>query len=234
MKKNDICLLIDASNAWIALGLHSDTISYEKRLHAPREGFTALFPLLEDLLKEADVKKPDWIACLYGPGSFTGSRISTGTARNLAQLWEIPVLGLNSLASYIYALPVRKKSPVAVMLDAKQKKVYAGMTLPDASESKLLELTGEDIEPGLFIEKLPDECVAYCDSPGTIAGYINESTALSVELLELPPPETGSFYEFALYSGGIEAAGSYNNLMPLYLRSDPAHQKYPEGYNRNH
>ena len=106
------CLVLDTTNGWMIVGLFRETIDGKKMslqkeicLRTKREASTRLAPTIQNLLQilqENGLEKPDWIICAIGPGSFTGCRIGVGTARNLAQLWDIPVLGLDSLAYYCY------------------------------------------------------------------------------------------------------------------------------------
>lgn len=93
-------LLLDCSNSWIIVGLQIEGKFYGIPRHAPREAFRLLPGMIEVCLKQGGIKKPDQIACVRGPGSFTGTRLAVATARNLAQLWQIPVYACDSLSYY--------------------------------------------------------------------------------------------------------------------------------------
>ena len=107
------------------------------------------------------------------------------------------------------------------------------MVRGDETESKFLRITGVDTDPESFLASLPAGCKVFADDPETVTGYMESKTTTNMELIKLPPLKAKAIYEFALLAGGKTKAGSYENLTPLYLRSDPAHQKYPEGFNRN-
>ncbi len=83
----------------------------------------ALLPSVELILKEARLKKPDYIAVGLGPGSYTGLRIGVTVARTLAWTWEVPLLGICSMTGVAYGAGPRR-CPVAIVLDAHQKEVY--------------------------------------------------------------------------------------------------------------
>lgn len=232
---NKTCLVLDTTNMWITVGIFGKGRDMGKTIEAPRESFTKLYPVIREMLEGADIKRPDWIACVRGPGSFTGSRIGVGTARNLSQLWEIPVLGLDSIGFYVYSIKdlAKQEDPVAILLDAKQKRVYAGWMTNRSDPAAYREIVPLDDNPLHFISMLPENCEIFADDPETILGYMDESSAAGRHIERLPSPDARYLYDFALSQGGIEEAITWDRLEPFYLRTDPAHQKYPDGYNRN-
>lgn len=76
------------------------------RGHAER-----LMPLLDQLL---DGRRADSILVGCGPGSFTGVRVGIAAAHGLAIGWNVPLLGLSTLA--LIAAGVPGEDPVAVAL----------------------------------------------------------------------------------------------------------------------
>lgn len=76
------------------------------RGHAER-----LMPLLDRLL---DGRRADSILVGCGPGSFTGLRVGIAAAHGLAIGWDVPLLGMSTLA--LIAAGVPGDGPVAVAL----------------------------------------------------------------------------------------------------------------------
>lgn len=70
-----------------------------------------LMPLLERML---DGRRADAILVGCGPGSFTGLRVGIAAAHGLGIGWDVPVLGLSTLALIAAGLP--GEGPVAVAL----------------------------------------------------------------------------------------------------------------------
>src|SRR5690606_21856521 len=80
-----------------------------------------LFPLLEELLVEADLGWRDLsvIGCGIGPGNFTGIRISVAAARGLALSLGIPAIGVSATEAAAHGLP----RPCRVALPARAGEV---------------------------------------------------------------------------------------------------------------
>jgi tRNA threonylcarbamoyladenosine biosynthesis protein TsaB len=83
-----------------------------------------LLPSVEDLLKQAGLRRPDYVAVGIGPGSYTGLRIGVTVARTLAWTWECPLLGIGSLTALALEAGWQAR-PVVTLVDAKQGEVYA-------------------------------------------------------------------------------------------------------------
>ena len=83
-----------------------------------------LLPSVEDLLKQAGLRRPDYVAVGIGPGSYTGLRIGVTVARTLAWTWECPLLGIGSLTALALEAGWQAR-PVVTLVDARQGEVYA-------------------------------------------------------------------------------------------------------------
>lgn len=118
----------------------------------------------ENLLKQIDLLLADasWLladldllAAVNGPGSFTGLRIGVATVKGLAQVLDLPVIGISSLQMLAMNLPLCPL-PICSFMDARKKEVYtqrfrwtaegpvassAAQVLPPAAA--LQQLTGE-------------------------------------------------------------------------------------------
>jgi len=85
-----------------------------------------LLPSVENLLKQAGLRRPDYVAVGIGPGSYTGLRIGVTVARTLAWTWECPLLGIGSLTALALEAGWQAR-PVVTLVDAKQGEVYAAI-----------------------------------------------------------------------------------------------------------
>jgi tRNA threonylcarbamoyl adenosine modification protein YeaZ len=227
----EITLVIDATNRWIIVGLFGDGLELAAAVEAPRESFRRLLPMIQDLLRQSGRSRPDWILTAVGPGSFTGIRISLSAARDLAQLWNIPALGVPSPKLYLAELQERygAHAPLAVLLDGKQQRVYAAFAdAPLSIESDPVIL---DVPPADFLKQAPPDTRFFADVPTSIAQYFPaEASSREAARLELlPPASAGAFYRFAQRTHARRHAGSFAKLLPQYMRSDYAHAKYPDG-----
>lgn len=109
-----------------------DTIDHfsENYSHAER-----LNGLLLDLLKQTNtsLKDLDAVAISEGPGSYTGLRIGTSTAKGLCYALDIPLIAINSLK----ALSSEKRGQgmlICPMFDARRMEVYSAIFDADMNE----------------------------------------------------------------------------------------------------
>ncbi len=225
------CLVIDCSSRWIVCGLlshgssGSEVAGPQIRRDAPRESSTRLVIEIRSLIEKAGCR-PDWILCSLGPGSFTGIRIGVSTARNLAQLWDLPTAGIDTLTLYGRAIAEIKPQPFAVMLDGRQKRFYTKAVHRSNSKEvhrePVLDLLPEEFEQNIGLPQV------YCDAP----------LSLKIPGVEVNPiPEEAltarSFLETALSLGLPDPDATWRDLSPMYIRTDPAHAKYPAGFNHS-
>lgn len=87
-----------------------------------------LMPLIDLLFKETNLTLSDVqaIACSIGPGSFTGIRIGIASTKAMAEVLQIPVIGVTSLETLAYLEP-NPQNTIASFIDAKNNQVYCGI-----------------------------------------------------------------------------------------------------------
>lgn len=98
------------------------TIQY-KKTHSQ-----TLLPMLDEVKKmiDLDFGQIDAIAVAAGPGSFTGLRIGSATAKGLAFAMEKPIVGVPTLDGLAYNLYGTDKI-VCPIMDARRSQVYTGI-----------------------------------------------------------------------------------------------------------
>lgn len=129
-------LAIDTATEQVSVAV-GDAECIEAALHvaSDRRHVEALIPAIQLLLGNLGMTVHDLsaIAVDIGPGLFTGMRVGITTARTLANLAEIPVVGIDSLS--VVAHGAMAASPVDVddadivvpILDARRSQVYWSM-----------------------------------------------------------------------------------------------------------
>jgi tRNA threonylcarbamoyladenosine biosynthesis protein TsaB len=109
-----------------------DTIDHfsENYSHAER-----LNGLLLDLLKQTNTSLNDLdaVAISEGPGSYTGLRIGTSTAKGLCYALDIPLIAVNSLKA-LAAEKSGQEMLVCPMFDARRMEVYSAIFDPEMNE----------------------------------------------------------------------------------------------------
>lgn len=103
-----------------------------------------LMPMLDDISKKInlDMSGIDAIAVAKGPGSFTGLRIGTATAKGLALALDKPIVPIPTVDGLAYNLYGVEKI-ICPMMDARRNQVYTGIYtfVPNMPEGKALERT---------------------------------------------------------------------------------------------
>lgn len=118
-----LVLSIDASGPVESVGLaQGELVLAESSRRRPRGQGSALAARVRDVLADAGRTVDDLsaVACVVGPGSFTGIRVAVATAQGMASALGIPTLSVT--ATEAWALTTQ--GPVVVALDARRGEVY--------------------------------------------------------------------------------------------------------------
>lgn len=115
-------------------GLIAEQSALGERLHSVR-----LIPFIQDLLVEAGIalRALTGIAVSIGPGSFTGLRLGLITAKTLAQVLDLPVVGVPTLLALAAPL-LTGGIPVCAVLTSRRGEVYAAVYQANGSDTKTL------------------------------------------------------------------------------------------------
>ena len=98
------------------------TVNY-KKTHSQ-----TLLPMLDEVVKmiELDLAQIDAIAIAGGPGSFTGLRIGSATAKGLAFAMNKPIINIPTVDALAYNL-VGHQDLVCPLMDARRNQTYTGL-----------------------------------------------------------------------------------------------------------
>ena len=98
------------------------TVNY-KKTHSQ-----TLLPMLDEIAKmiELDLETIDAIAVAAGPGSFTGLRIGSATAKGLGLALKKPLIPVPTVDALAYNL-YDSTGVICPMMDARRKQVYTGI-----------------------------------------------------------------------------------------------------------
>lgn len=102
-----------------------------------------LLPLIKKVLDKSELSLDsiDKIICCIGPGSFTGIRIGISAIKAIAEVHNLPVIGVTSLESL--AFNQEYNGYICSIIDARNNQVYCGMF----EDNRLLEdYIADDIE----------------------------------------------------------------------------------------
>ncbi|KJR97086.1 MAG: peptidase M22 [Peptococcaceae bacterium BRH_c4a] len=121
--------------------VNKDRVLAERMINNRKTHSGHLLPMIKAVIEEAGIGPADveGIAVSSGPGSFTGLRIGMSTAKTLAQIWGVPVVGVSTLDALAYPL-TGLVNLVCPVLNARKNEVYTSVY--DGSGTKMNNLTG--------------------------------------------------------------------------------------------
>ena len=217
-----------ASVALVAEGITMGEYTVDfKKTHSQ-----TLLPMIHEMVRmlEFDLKDLDGIAVSGGPGSFTGLRIGSATAKGLGLALDKPLIHVPTLDAMAYGL-YGASSLLCPMMDARRNQVYTGLYYcKDKLEavwescsmdrSVLLEKLRERGESVIFLgdgtqgheEAIREQMGMFCQFA---PAHLNRQRAAAVAAL-------GAAY-FA--AGKIETAMEH---VPNYLRKAQAERELEE------
>ncbi|HEX3016162.1 MAG TPA: tRNA (adenosine(37)-N6)-threonylcarbamoyltransferase complex dimerization subunit type 1 TsaB [Desulfobacteria bacterium] len=148
-------LSIDTATKVTGLAIHRDTeLVAEAFLHTGTNHSERIVPMIHQLLANAQIKFADLdaVAVASGPGSFTGLRIGMATAKGIAQVRGIKLVGINTLDG-IAQNGLGFDGLVAPILDARKNEVYTALYRSSGHEiSRIADY--EAVAPQTMLEKL--------------------------------------------------------------------------------
>ena len=120
---------IDSSGLTASVAiLEDDCIVAEYSVNYKKTHSQTLVPMLDEIsrMTELDLKTVDCIAVSKGPGSFTGLRIGSATAKGLGLALDIPIAEVFTTDALAYNLYGTDKL-VCPLMDARRDQVYTGL-----------------------------------------------------------------------------------------------------------
>ncbi|MDO8954915.1 MAG: tRNA (adenosine(37)-N6)-threonylcarbamoyltransferase complex dimerization subunit type 1 TsaB [Gammaproteobacteria bacterium] len=152
------CILaFEASSDACTVALQVKGEVYSKHVIEPRSHNELLLPIIQDLMKQANIGFADLDAIAFGagPGSFVGVRIAASVVQGLAFAAQKPVIRLSSLQ--IMAQTAYRElglSQIEIILDARMKQYYFGQY--ELSNGLMLSVEADSIRPNVQNEVLPE------------------------------------------------------------------------------
>ena len=163
LKDNSLILSIDTSTTVCSVALHDQgKILAATELNVEKSHSEQLIIIIQQLLKSVAIKMTDLkaVAIASGPGSYTGLRIGTSTAKGFCYTLEIPLLAVNTLEAMLYN--VNMYMPEALfcpMLDARRMEVYC--LIADAHKQILKPTEAVIVDESSFNDILSENPVVF-------------------------------------------------------------------------
>lgn len=122
-------LAMDSSGLVASVALvEEENLLAEYTMNLKKTHSETLLPMIDAIVKltGTDLSRIDAIAVSAGPGSFTGLRIGSATAKGLGFALEKPLISVPTLEGMAYHF-VESDKLICPMMDARRKQVYTGI-----------------------------------------------------------------------------------------------------------
>jgi len=122
-------LAIDSSSLVATVAIVTDDIlTAEYTINYKKTHSQTLLPMIDQMAKliDLDLNEIDAIAVSGGPGSFTGLRIGSATAKGLGLALEKPIINVPTIDAMAYNLYNTDKL-ICPIMDARRQQVYTGV-----------------------------------------------------------------------------------------------------------
>ena len=122
-------LAIDSSGLTATVAIvEDDTTIAEFTINYKKTHSQTLLPMIDEMVKmvEADLNTIDAIAVAGGPGSFTGLRIGSATAKGLGLALGKPLIHIPTADAMAYSI-YGCEDIICPIMDARRKQVYTGI-----------------------------------------------------------------------------------------------------------
>ena len=132
---------IDSSGLVAGIAVVEDEILLaEYNINYKKTHSQTLLPMLDEVrsMLELDLDSIDAIAVASGPGSFTGLRIGSATAKGLGLALDKPIVEVPTLEGLAYNL-CGVEGWVCPLIDARRNQVYSGIYEFDQNELRIVE-----------------------------------------------------------------------------------------------
>ena len=136
-------LALDSSGLVASVAVVEDDILVaEYTMNYKKTHSQTLLPMLDEVKKaiSLDLNSIDAIAVAAGPGSFTGLRIGSATAKGLGLALDKPLIGIPTVDALAYNLyDTAPDTLICPIMDARRKRVYTGIYCFENHALKILK-----------------------------------------------------------------------------------------------
>lgn len=209
-------IAIDSSGLVASVAIvEDDTLIGEYNVQYKKTHSQTLLPMLDELKKmvELDLATVDAIALAAGPGSFTGLRIGSATAKGLGFALDVPLVEiptLDGLACNLYGTD----KLICPLMDARRNQVYTGIyEYIRKEEACEVSYTLKSIVSQCAISI--DEMAAKCNELGREVLFLGDGVPVLAkrlqELMQVP-------YGFAPAHMNRQRAAAFAPLAIQYLK----------------
>ena len=170
--KNCSVALFENSNLLILKEQDSD-----EYLHAEQ-----LTLFIEEVIENTNIslKEIDGIVLSKGPGSYTGLRIGTSTAKGLCYSLDIPLVSVSTLKAMAFGMLKKEDYKFyCPMIDARRMEVFA--SIYDQRNNEVREIRADIVDESTYAQFLKDKVLFFGDGALKCKEIINNPNAYFIK-----------------------------------------------------
>lgn len=170
-------------NCSVSIALNGKTIALKEVAEESFSHSEKLHVFIDNLLKENQITYKDLnaVALSGGPGSYTGLRIGTSTAKGLCFALDIPLIAVDTLL--VLAKQVNEDSLIIPMIDARRMEVYTAIF--DATHNPATPVQALVIDENSFAE-ISEKAVLIGDGAAKCKEVLNRENFIFLDEIRYP------------------------------------------------
>lgn len=170
-------------NCSVSIAQNGKTIALKEVAEERFSHSEKLHVFIDNLLKENQITYKDLnaVALSGGPGSYTGLRIGTSTAKGLCFALDIPLIAVDTLL--VLAKQVNEDSLIIPMIDARRMEVYTAIF--DATHNPATPVQALVIDENSFAE-ISEKAVLIGDGAAKCKEVLNRENFIFLDEIRYP------------------------------------------------
>jgi tRNA threonylcarbamoyl adenosine modification protein YeaZ len=227
-------LVLDSSGMVASVAIMEDNnLIGEYTINHKKTHSQTLLPMLDEVVKmtETNLEEIDAIAIAKGPGSFTGLRIGSATAKGLGLALDKPIVAVPTVDALAYNL-YQTEAYLCPIIDARRNNVYTGLYAWENGEFQIIkEQCAQSIEETIeLVNSFESPVIFLGDGVPVFRELILEKATVPVSFApaHLSRQRAGAVGSLAMeyYKKGIiESADEHE---PDYLKKSQAEREREE------
>ena len=220
-----IILALDTStkNCSVALFNGNNIIALKEKNSDGYAHAEKLTLFIEEVIKSANLtlKEIQAIAISKGPGSYTGLRIGTSTAKGLCYALDIPLISISTLKAMAFTMAKNHVIDIyCPMIDAKRMEVFSAVY--DVENNEIREIQADVVDEQTYANFLNNEVLFFGDGALKCKEIINHKNAKFLEGVYPSAKDLGKLAHAKFMNKDFEDVAYFE---PFYLKDFVAGKK---------
>jgi len=220
-----IILTLDTStkNCSVALFNGNKIIAFKEQNSDNYTHAEQLTLFIEEVIKSANLtlKEIEVIAISKGPGSYTGLRIGTSTAKGLCYALDIPLISISTLKAMAFTMAKNHVTDIyCPMIDARRMEVFSGIY--NVENNEIREIQADVVDEQTYANFLNNEVLFFGDGALKCKESINHKNAKFLEGVYPSAKDLGELAHAKFMNNDFEDVAYFE---PFYLKDFVAGKK---------